>query len=75
MNLKLYRSKEETVEDRHKNAMRHNDEMVFLNENRKHMNNGEERRFLAYVRKELEIGIKVHELYIVVKDRVERCGQ
>ena len=63
------------MEDRHKNAIRHNDEMVFLNVHRKHMNNGEERRFLSYVRKELEIGIKVHELYIVVKDRVERTGE
>lgn len=63
------------MEDRHKNAIRHNDEMVFLNVHRKHMNHGEEKRFLSCVRKELEIGIKIHELYIVVKDRVERHGE
>ena len=58
-----------------RNALTHINEMRFLNENRKHMNHGEEKRSLAYVRKELEIETKAHELYVVVKDRAERCGE
>ena len=51
---------------------KHHDEMLFLRENQKRMKPGETRRYWSAVRKELEIDIKMHELYVLVKDRVER---
>ena len=54
---------------------KHHDEMLFLRENQKRMKPGEARRYWAAVRKELEIDIKMHELYVLVKDRVERYGK
>jgi hypothetical protein len=34
----------------------------------------EAKRYWSAVRKSLEIDIKMHELYVLVKDRVERYG-
>lgn len=62
------------MEKRHENAIKHNDETVYVNEHEKYMKHGEKKRFMAAVRKQMEIEIKIHELYVIVKDRVERCG-
>lgn len=59
----------------HDSAIRHHEEMLFLHEHHhKHMNQRELRSYWSAVRKEIEIDIKMHELYVVVKDRVERLG-
>ncbi len=62
------------MEERHKNAITHSDELFYIREHQKKMNHGESRRYWAAVRKQMELEIKVHELYVIVKDRVERCG-
>ena len=56
-------------------ADNHHEEMTFIRENQKVMKPGESRRYWAAVRKELEIDIKMHELFVLVKDRVERYGK
>ena len=62
------------MDSRHESAIKHSDEMFFMKEHQKHMKPGEARRFWSAVRKSLEIDIKMHELYVVIKDRVERYG-
>lgn len=62
------------MDSRHETAIKHSDEMFFLHEHQKKMKPGEARRFWSAVRKTLEIDIKMHELYVVVKDRVDRYG-
>jgi hypothetical protein len=58
-----------------KDENKHHDEMLFLRENQKRMKPGEARRYWSAVRKSLEIDIKMHELYVLVKDRVDRYGK
>ena len=48
--------------------------MLYMKDHGKTMKPGEKRRYWAAVRKSLEIDIKMHELYVLVKDRVERYG-
>ena len=62
------------MDSRHESAIKHSDEMFFMKEHQKHMKPGEARRFWSAVRKSLEIDIKMHELYVVRKVRVERIG-
>jgi hypothetical protein len=45
-----------------------------MHDHEKTMKPGEKRRYWAAVRKSLEIDIKMHELYVVIKDRVEGYG-
>jgi len=61
--------------DKHESAIRHHEEMLFLHKHyEKHMNGREQKSFWKVVRNEINNDIKMHELYIVVKDRVERLG-
>ena len=61
--------------DRHKNAIRKNDETVYVQENEKHLKAEEKEKYWQAVRAILEADIEIHELYILVKDRLERCGK
>ena len=61
--------------DRHKNVIRNNDEAVYVKENEKHLKEEEKAKYWQAVRATLEADIEIHELYILVKDRVERCGK
>ena len=60
--------------NRHESVIQHHEEMLYMKEHKKTMKPGEQRRYWAAVRKQLEIDIKMHELYVVIKDRVERYG-
>lgn len=60
--------------NRHESAIQHHEEMLYMHDHEKTMKPGEKRRYWAAVRKQLEIDIKMHELYVVIKDRVERYG-
>ena len=60
--------------NRHESAIRHHEEMLYMKDHERTMKPGEKRRYWAAVRKQLEIDIKMHELYVVIKDRVERYG-
>ena len=62
------------TDDIHDSAIKHHEEMLFIKEHQKTMKPGEAKRYWAAVRKQLEIDIKMHELYVLVKDRVERYG-
>lgn len=59
---------------RHESVIQHHEEMLYMKDHEKTMKLGEKRRYWAAVRKTLEIDIKMHELYVVIKDRVERYG-
>ena len=59
---------------RHENVIQHHEEMLYMKDHERTMKPGEKRRYWAAVRKQLEIDIKMHELYVLVKDRVERYG-
>ena len=59
------------MDERH---ITHHEEMMFLKENQKRMKPREAKSYWSVVRKELENDIKMHELYVLVKDRVERYG-
>jgi len=64
------------MEGKHDSVIRHHEEMLFLHKNyEKYMNRREQKSFWSAVRKELETDMKMHELYIVVKDRVERLNK
>lgn len=60
--------------NRHESVIQHHEEMLYMKDHEKTMKPGEKRRYWAAVRKTLEIDIKMHELYVVIKDRVERYG-
>ena len=60
---------------RHESAIKHTDEMFFIKEHSKNLRPMEAKRYWSAVRKSLEIDIKMHELYVLVKDRVERYGK
>lgn len=60
--------------NRHESVIQHHEEMLYMKYHEKRMKPGEKRRYWAAVRKSLEIDIKMHELYVVIKDRVERYG-
>lgn len=60
--------------NRHESAIQHHEEMLYMHDHERVMKPGEKRRYWAAVRKQLEIDIKMHELYVLVKDRVERYG-
>lgn len=60
--------------NRHESAIQHHEEMLYMKDHEKTMKPGEKRRYWAAVRKSIEIDIKMHELYVVIKDRVERYG-
>ncbi len=62
------------MDSRHESAIKHTDEMFFIKEHSKHLRPMESKRYWSAVRKSLEIDIKMHELYVLVKDRVERIG-
>ena len=59
----------------HDSAIRHHEEMLFLNKHQNKMKPKEARSYWVAVRKELETDIRMHELYVLVKDRVERYGK
>lgn len=59
---------------RHESVIQHHEEMLYMKDHEKRMKPGEKRRYWAAVRKTIEIDIKMHELYVVIKDRVERYG-
>lgn len=59
---------------KHESAIRHHEEMLYIHDHEKTLKPGEKRRYWAAVRRRLEIEIKMHELYVLVKDRVERYG-
>ena len=59
---------------RHESAIQHHEEMLYMHDHEKAMKPGEKRRYWSAVRRQLEIDIKMHELYVVIKDRVERYG-
>lgn len=61
--------------DRHKNAIRQNDEFVYVSDNAKHLTPEEKTKFWQAVRVMLDAEIQIHELYILVNDRVKRCGK
>ena len=61
--------------NRHKNAIRKNDEIVYVCENEKHLKEKEKAKYWENVHAILDAEIEIHELYILVKDRVERCGK
>lgn len=63
------------MDDKHDNAIKHHEEMLFLQEHQKKMKPREAKSFWSAVRKTLEMEIRMHELYIVIKDRVERYGK
>ena len=62
------------MDSRHESAIKHTDEMFFIKEHSKHLRPMEAKRYWSAVRKSLEIDIKMHELFVLVKDRVERYG-
>ena len=62
------------MDSRHESAIKHTDEMFFIKEHSKHLRPMESKRYWSAVRKSLEIDIKMHELYVLIKDRVERIG-
>ncbi len=65
---------DKNVLTKHESAIRHHDEMLYIHEHQKVLKPGEKRGYFSAVRRQLEIEIKMHELYVLVKDRVERYG-
>ena len=64
------------MSNEHESAIRHHTEMLYLHDHyEKHMNGREKKSYWKVVREELLNDMRMHELYVVVKDRVERRGE